>query len=137
MGKFKVLVVDDEKDFLETTIKRIKRSGIDCEGAENGKEAIEKVRTGNFDVVLLDVRMPDLDGIETLGLMKTIKPLLEVVMLTGHASVESGVEGMRLGAFDYLLKPIELDPLLEKLSDAYERKVIQEEKIQKALDAKG
>lgn len=131
MKKFKVLIVDDEKDFLETTIRRINKRGLSCEGVESGFEAIEKIKTGNFDVVLLDVKMPDMDGVKTLGLIKSVKPMMEVVMLTGHASVESGIEGMKLGAFDYLIKPIELDPLLEKLNDAYEKKVIQEEKLQK------
>lgn len=129
MKDFKVLVVDDEKDFLEMTIKRMQKKNIRCEGVESGEEAIEKIKSGKFDVVLLDVKMPGMDGVETLREIKQIKPLTEVVMLTGHASVESGIDGMKLGAFDYLMKPIELDLLLEKLSDAYEKKFIQEEKI--------
>jgi len=129
MKDFKVLVVDDEKDFLEMTIKRMQKKNIRCEGVESGEEAIEKIKGGKFDVVLLDVKMPGMDGVETLREIKQIKPLTEVVMLTGHASVESGIDGMKLGAFDYLMKPIELDLLLEKLSDAYEKKFIQEEKI--------
>jgi DNA-binding NtrC family response regulator len=132
MKKFKVLVVDDEKEFLETTLKRMRKREIDCEGAESGLEAIEKVKCGSYDVVLLDVKMPDMDGIKTLGMIKMVKPMVEVVMLTGHASVESGIEGMKLGAFDYLMKPMELDPLLEKLRDAYEKKAIHEEKIERA-----
>lgn len=129
MKDFKVLVVDDEKDFLEMTIKRMQKRNIRCEGAESGEEAIEKIKKGRFDVVLLDVKMPGMDGVETLREIKMIKPLVEVVMLTGHASVESGIDGMKNGAFDYLMKPIELDLLLDKLSDAYEKKFIQEEKI--------
>jgi len=132
MKNFKVLVVDDEKDFLEMTVKRMKKRNIECEGVESGEEAISKIQHEKFDVVLLDVKMPGMDGVETLREIKRIRPLTEVVMLTGHASVESGVEGMKLGAFDYLMKPIELDSLLEKLSDAYEKKVIHEEKIEKA-----
>ncbi|MCJ7602805.1 MAG: response regulator [Desulfobulbaceae bacterium] len=129
MKDFKVLIVDDEKDFLEMTIKRMQKKNIRCEGAESGEEAIEKIKKGKFDVVLLDVKMPGMDGVETLREIKLINPLIEVVMLTGHASVESGIDGMKLGAFDYLMKPIELDLLLEKLEDAYEKKFIHEEKI--------
>ncbi|MBA3014351.1 MAG: response regulator [Proteobacteria bacterium] len=132
MTNFKVLIVDDEQDFLETTTKRMQKRNIQCETASSGKEAIEKINTGDFDVVLLDVKMPGMDGVETLREIKRIKPLIEVVMLTGHASVESGIEGMKLGAFDYLMKPMELDPLLEKIKDAYAKKRIQEEKIELA-----
>lgn len=132
MKDFKVLIVDDETDFLEMTINRMKKKKIRCEGAESGEKAIEKIGKGDFDVVLLDVKMPGMDGIETLRQIKQIKPLVEVVMLTGHASVESGIDGMKLGAFDYLMKPVELDSLLEKLQDAYEKKCIHEEKIKQA-----
>ncbi|MDW7772402.1 MAG: response regulator [Desulfobulbaceae bacterium] len=132
MKDFMVLVVDDEKDFLETTTKRMRKHEIRCESAESGEEAIEKIKKGDIDVVLLDVKMPGMGGVETLREIKRIKPLIEVVMLTGHASVESGIEGMKLGAFDYLMKPMEFDKLVEKLNDAYEKKAIQEEKIEKA-----
>lgn len=132
MQDFKVLIVDDEKDFLETTIKRMQKRNIHCEAADSGNQAIEKIKQGEFDVVLLDVKMPGMDGVETLRIIKQIKPLIEVVMLTGHASVESGIEGMKLGAFDYLMKPMELEPLLEKIEDAYKKKRIQEEKIELA-----
>lgn len=132
MDEFSVLVVDDEKEFLETMVKRLKRRGLTCEGVESGEEAIEKIRIGDFDVVLLDVKMPGMDGVEALREIKRIKPITEVVMLTGHASVESGIEGMKLGAFDYLMKPIELESLYDKLKDAYEKKAIHMAKIEKA-----
>ena len=132
MTLFNVLVVDDEQEFRDMTIKRLNRRNLQCEGAENGEKALECIKNGDFDVVLLDVKMPGMDGVETLKEIKRIKPLIEVVMLTGHASVESGIDGMKLGAFDYLMKPMELEPLLEKLKDAYEKKRIQQDKIEKA-----
>ncbi len=132
MENFRVLVVDDEKEFLETIVKRLIKRSLYVEGAENGEDAIEKIKKGNFDVVLLDVKMPGMDGVETLAEIKKLKPLTEVVMLTGHASVESGIEGMKLGAFDYLMKPMELEQLFEKLKDAYEKKHLQELKIEEA-----
>ena len=132
MTLFNVLIVDDEEEFREMTIKRLNKRDLQCEGAENGEQALECIKKGDFDVVLLDVKMPGMGGVETLREIKRIKPLIEVVMLTGHASVESGIDGMKLGAFDYLMKPIELDPLLEKLKDAYEKKRIQQDKIEKA-----
>ncbi len=132
MENFRVLVVDDEKEFLETIVKRLRKRNLYVEGAETGEDAIEMIKKGNFDVVLLDVKMPGMDGVETLGEIKKLKPLTEVVMLTGHASVESGIEGMKLGAFDYLMKPMELEQLFEKLKDAYEKKHLQELKIEDA-----
>ena len=126
MEKFKVLIVDDELDFLETIIKRLRARNIEVSGVESGYLALEALDSSSPDVIILDVWMPGLDGIETLREIKKKKPLTEVIMLTGHASVESGIQGMQLGAFDYLMKPIALDELLEKVRQAYERKLIQE-----------
>lgn len=126
MEKFKMLVVDDETDFLETIVKRLKARNIEVTGAESGYQALELMDQRDFDVVVLDVKMPGMDGIETLREMKKKKPRTEVIMLTGHASVESGIQGMQLGAFDYVMKPVALDELLEKVRQAYERKLIQE-----------
>ncbi|HBI14829.1 MAG TPA: two-component system response regulator [Desulfobulbaceae bacterium] len=128
----RVLVVDDEKDFLEMTVKRMKKKNIECDGVTSGYDAIEKIKKENFDVVLLDVKMPGMDGVETLKEIKRLKPLVEAIMLTGHASVESGIEGMKLGAFDYLMKPMELDKIIEKIQDAYNKKALHEEKIVQA-----
>ena len=132
MREFKVLVVDDEQEFREITTKSLERKGLQVQSAENGEKALEILEHSFTDVVLLDVKMPGLDGIETLRRIRNLKPLVEVVLLTGHASVESGIEGMKLGAFDYLMKPIELEPLLEKLADAYEKKRLHQEKIERA-----
>jgi len=132
MRDFNVLVVDDEDEFRELTVKRLEKRGLKAKGAASGKEALEILGHSHTDVVLLDVKMPGMDGIETLRQIRIMKPLVEVVLLTGHASVDSGIEGMKLGAFDYLMKPIELEPLIEKLADAYEKKRLHQEKIEQA-----
>ena len=129
MALFNVLVVDDEQEFREMTVKRLNKRNLCCYGAENGEDALEQVELKAIDVVLLDVKMPGMDGIMTLREIKRIKPNIEVVMLTGHASVESGIDGMRLGAFDYLMKPIELEPLIDKLQEAFEKKQMHQERI--------
>ena len=126
MEKFKVLIVDDEFDFLDIIIKRLKARNIEVSGVQSGSLALEALDSSDPDVIILDVMMPGLDGIETLREIKKKKPLTEVIMLTGRASVDSGIQGMKLGAFDYLIKPIALDELLEKVRQAYERKLIQE-----------
>ena len=126
MDKFKVMIVDDEIDFLETIVKRLKTRGIDVAGVESGYKALEVLDDSSPDVIILDVKMPGMDGIETLREIKKKKPLTELIMLTGHASVESGIQGMQLGAFDYVMKPVALDELLEKVRQAYERKLLQE-----------
>lgn len=132
MREFNVLVVDDEEEFRDVISKSLQKRGLHVEIAENGLKALEILDKSRTDVVLLDIKMPGMDGIETLRRIRSMKPLIEVILLTGHASVDSGIEGMKLGAFDYLMKPIELDPLLEKLSDAYEKKRLQQEKIEAA-----
>ena len=126
MEQVKVLVVDDESDFLETIVKRLQRRKINATGVDSGKGALELLETETFDVVVLDVLMPGMDGIETLKHMKKRKPFVEVIILTGHASVESGIQGMQHGAFDYVMKPADLDELITKIREAYERKTIHE-----------
>jgi two-component system, OmpR family, response regulator len=129
---FSVLVVDDEVDFLETLVKRLKKRRIETTGVTSGKIALELLEKQHFDVVILDVRMPGMDGIETLRAMKKIRPLMEVIMLTGHASVESGMQGMQFGAFDYVIKPADIDSLLEKVNQAFERKSLHEKKVKES-----
>jgi len=133
MHYFRVLVVDDEKDFVEATVKRLGKRGIDAEGVLSGEQALELMKKKRFDVVLLDIKMPGgMDGIETLREMKRIAPITEVILLTGHASVESSIEGLKLGAFDYLLKPMKLEDLIKKLAEAFEKKDKQDQKIRSA-----
>jgi len=129
MEAFRVLVVDDEPDFLETLVKRLKRRKVDASGVSSGVEAMQLLEQEHFDVVILDIRMPGMDGLETLREMKRKRPLMEVILLTGHASVESGMQGMQLGAFDYVMKPAELEDILEKVRQAFERKKLHEEKV--------
>lgn len=129
MEPFNVLFVDDEVDFLETLLKRMKKRQLNAFGVNSGEEALSYLKDHDVDIVVLDVRMPGMDGIETLRKIKKINPLLEVIMLTGHACLEIAREGMEVGAFDYLMKPINIDELLYKLQDAYKKKSIQLEKI--------
>jgi len=128
---FNVLLVDDELEFLETLVKRLTKRGLNISTAKSGEDALKIIRGKGIDVAVLDVRMPGMDGIQTLREVKKIDPLMEVIMLTGHASVEVAIEGMELGAFDYLMKPADIDELFYKLQDAFKKKTIQQEKIEK------
>lgn len=121
-----VLLIDDEADFVQTLAKRLRRRGFPVTVAGNGRDGLACLEQEPADVVLLDVRMPGIDGIETLREIKKRHPLTEVIMLTGHASVESGLQGMALGAYDYVMKPADLDELVDKLRKAHERKIINE-----------
>jgi len=129
MDAIQVLLVDDEVDFLETLMKRMKKRNVDINGVKSGEEALLTLDQDRVDVVVLDVRMPGMDGIEALREIKKRHPLVEVIMLTGHANTEVAVQGMELGAFDYLMKPMDIDELLYKVEDAHKNKVIQEEKL--------
>ena len=131
--KIRILIVDDEKEFVETLAERLRTRDFHVTEAFSGNEALEKLKEYNFDVTILDVRMPGMDGIEALRAIKKLKPLTEVLMLTGYGTVETAIEGMKIGAYDFLLKPCEMDVLLDKINKAYERKANQEERIRKAL----
>ncbi|MBF0526382.1 MAG: response regulator [Deltaproteobacteria bacterium] len=121
--KPKVLVVDDEARFRETLIKLLNTKTIEATGAESGMQALEKIQENTYDVILLDVRMPGMTGIEALAKIKKIDPLLEVIILTGHASVDTAIEIMKHGGCEYLLKPCPVDELTARIDAAYERKV--------------
>jgi len=129
MKNIQVLLVDDEAEFLETLIKRMRKRNVDIAGVRSGEEALSALDRKPADVVVLDVRMPGMDGIETLKQIKQRYPLTAVIMLTGHANMEVAVQGMELGAFDYLMKPMDIDELLYKVEDAYKGKKIQENKL--------
>jgi DNA-binding NtrC family response regulator len=137
VDELKVLIVDDEAEFLETLAKRLTKRKLQVTSSTSGEDAIRIVKERPFDVVILDVKMPGMDGIEALRQIKRISPLVEVIMLTGHANVEVAIQGMELGAFDYLMKPVDIDELLYKVQDAYKKKSIHEEKVRQIGDAAG
>jgi len=128
MYEFSVLLVDDEKDFLNTLTKRLIKRGLNITCASSGEEAVSIVGREKIDVTVLDVRMPGTDGIGTLKNIKKIDPSIEIILLTGHADIDTAMEGMKIGAFDYLMKPMDIDELLYKIQDAYMNKSIQEKR---------
>lgn len=130
--KTRVLLVDDEEEFVQALSERLKIRDYDVTISLTGEDAIEKIKNYNFDVVILDVLMPRMDGIEALKKIKRTKPLIEVIMLTGHATVETAIEGMKLGASDYLMKPCETEDLVLKINKAYDKKTEHEERIREA-----
>ncbi|MEF2145263.1 MAG: response regulator [Desulfovibrionaceae bacterium] len=118
MRKVSVLVVDDEPEFLALFSKRLARRNVDVTTAQSGEEALRLVSGRFFDVMVLDVRMPGLDGISTLRELRKVNTETEVILLTGHADAESAYTGMQLGAFDYMIKPVAFDELFAKIQDA-------------------
>ena len=125
-----VLLVDDETLFVEAMTRRLTKRNLNITSAFSGDEALKRLKENdNFEVVILDVKMPGMDGIETLQEIRKRYPLVEVIMLTGHATVESAIEGMKRGAFDYLMKPCDIDHLISKVSEAAAKKRQHENKI--------
>lgn len=121
--KIKLLIVDDEVKFLDSISRRLEMRGFDVTKASNGSQALEAAREASFDLALLDLKMPGLNGQQVLEMLKEEHKYLEVIILTGHGSVDSAVECTRLGAFSYLPKPYELEKLLEVLRDAYQARL--------------
>ncbi len=137
--KINLLFVDDEVEFLNSMTKRLEVRGFNVIAVDRGEKAIEAAKDQPVDIVLLDLKMPGLGGEETLKIFKEEHEWMEVVILTGHGSVDSAVEMTKSGAYQYLQKPCELDQLLEVLKDAYKKRImnkkqIQEEKMNKLLD---
>lgn len=114
-----VLLIDDEVGYVNVLANRMTKRGLVVEKATSGAEAIQTVRRRDFDVAILDLKMEDMDGIEVLRVLKQMDPRMAVIMLTGHGSQTAAREGIRQGAFDYLLKPCDLDDLLEKIREAH------------------
>ncbi len=122
--KIRVLIVDDEIDFLETIMKRLEKRGFQVFGASSGVDGLKLMEGHEVDVVILDVRMPGIDGIEVLREIGTKWPYTQVILLTGHGSIEAGMKGLELGAYDYVLKPAKLENIIKKIHQAYERKLL-------------
>jgi len=132
MEQMRMMMVDDEERFLSTTKKLLARKGYDVVTASTGAEALKTLATQTIHVVILDVKMPGMDGVATLKEIKKRFPLVEVIMLTGHATVESAVDGLKSGATDYLMKPADIDELVSKAEEAFSKRKALEEKIRVA-----
>jgi len=134
--KIKVLLVDDEQQFVDTLSQRLEARGFVVDTALEGERCLALLKDKDMDVVILDVLMPGLSGIDTLREIKKLRPLTEVIMLTGHATVETAIEGMKLGAYDYLMKPTDIEDLVSKITKAHARKAEHEDRIRQATIAK-
>jgi len=137
----KVLLIDDEKEFIDTLAERMRNRGMDVETVTSPKKALQLVEEGSFDAVVLDLQMPEMDGLEALRILKEKRPEIQVILLTGHATVEKGIEAMKLGAMDLVEKPADLSVLTEKIQKAQAKKMIlvekkSEEKIKNIMMSK-
>jgi len=130
--KINLLLVDDEKDFVESLAERLQIRDFNVTTALSGDEALKLVKENDFDVIVLDVQMPVKDGVETLKEIKNIEQLSQVIMLTGHATVKTAIEGMKNGAYDYLMKPTDTDELIEMINKAYLLVSEQKDRIRQA-----
>jgi len=138
----KVLIVDDEQDFLKIISDRLTARDMNVSTASSAKEAIKQIDEESFDAVVLDLQMPEMDGLETLKVMKEKNPDLQVILLTGHATVEKGIEAMKLGAMDLIEKPADLATIVERIKRAKAEKIIlvekkSEQRIREILTRKG
>jgi len=133
--KANVLLVDDEEQFLDALSSRLETRGYRVDTVTSGEEAVDLIEGKSFDAIVLDLAMPGLDGIETLKRIKEKNPDLEIIMLTGHATVKSGIEAMKMGAEDFLEKPVDLKELLDKIGEAkHKRMLVVEKKRQEEVN---
>jgi DNA-binding NtrC family response regulator len=137
----RILLVDDEEDFLETLAERMRTRGMLVTTSSSAVDALARIDKESYDAIVLDLLMPDMDGLQALKAMKASKPELQVILLTGHATVQTGVEAMKLGAVEFLEKPAEIEVLMEKIKTAHAQKMIlvekrNEEKIRKIMTEK-
>ena len=128
----RVLLIDDEKEFLEVMRERMQTRDIDVTTATSARDALALVEKESYDAIILDLQMPEMDGLQALERLKAINPDLQVILLTGHATVEKGVQAMKLGATDVLEKPADIQTLTEKIRKAHARKIILVEKENEA-----
>jgi DNA-binding NtrC family response regulator len=138
----KVLIVDDDKAFLQILAERMQNRGMEVSTAESAAEALKMLEKESFDAVLLDLMMPEMGGIEALQIMRKKQPDVQVIFVTGHPSVSKGVEAMKLGAMDFIPKPVDMNELTEKIHQAKAGRMIlvekrSQEKIKKILTDKG
>lgn len=136
----KILLVDDEKVFTDNMSKLLTTRGYRVTSVYNGEDAVEALQKERFDVILLDLKMPGMDGISTLKELKKLELFTETLVLTGHGSIDSAIEAMKLGAYDYLTKPCEIDDLVMKIEGAWEKKDVaekrdMEEKIRRVVES--
>ncbi|MBU2511929.1 response regulator [bacterium] len=125
--KIKILLVDDEKEYIESLSERLKLRDFDVDISFNGQSALDRIRHCEYDIVVLDMLMPTMDGMMTYERMKAINPKIHVIFVTGHAQIETAIQGMASGVYDYLIKPIDLGELIEKIKMAHEHKLVLEE----------
>ena len=142
MSEAKVLMVDDEQEFLEAISERMKTRGFEVTTARDGSEALEKIDAESFDAIVLDMVMPNMDGLETLKHIRDKFPKLQVILLTGQATVPKSVEAIKLGALDFLEKPADIEELSKKIKEAKARMMVlvekeHEESIKEILMKKG
>jgi DNA-binding NtrC family response regulator len=140
--KAKVLLVDDEEDFLSTLAERLEARGLKVDAVTSGEEAVAKVNEQSFDLIVLDLAMPGIDGLETLKRIKAKQPEAEIIILSGQGSIRTGIEAMKLGAEDFLQKPVNITELLDKISEAKDKRLLVLEskivkEIEKILKTKG
>ncbi|HTY24399.1 MAG TPA: response regulator [Desulfomonilaceae bacterium] len=127
--KPKVLIVDDEERFRTTMCKLLTVRGLEASSVGSGKEALKELRENSYDVVILDVRMPEMSGVQAMAELRKLDPFIEVIIMTGYASVDTAKKIMELGAYDYMLKPYNTDELIEKIEAAYDRKCTRQQLI--------
>jgi DNA-binding NtrC family response regulator len=124
----RVLLVDDEQDFMDVLAERMQDRGMEVTTTTSPVTAVDMVADGNYDAIILDLMMPEMDGMETLSLLRERNPDLQIILLTGHATIEKGIEAMKLGAMDFLEKPIDIRTLNEKIKEAKTHKMVLVEK---------
>ena len=140
--KAKVLLVDDEEDFLTTLAERLETRGMKVSTVTSGEDAVAKAEQQGFDLIVLDLAMPGIDGLETLKRIKAKQPDAEIIMLTGQGSIKTSIEAMKLGAEDFLQKPVNISELMDKISEAKDKRMLvlqakSAKEIEKLLQTKG
>lgn len=138
----KVLLIDDEVEFLEALSERMEIRGMDVTTAENANAAVSAINSGDFDAIVLDLQMPDMNGIDLLKIIRKTNPDMQVILLTGQATLEAGIQAMKLGAMDFMEKPADIDALTDKIKKAQAKKMVivekkTEKKVNDILKSKG